>query len=143
MSSVSPQRRVGSQAVVSPFSHTNQQTFSYTHPLPSPQSHGPLDYAYGQNRQAASITGSMYGNRNLRARPSVQYVPTRHSINGVLPTPDPTVGGSMSVISDEDVALQQQKLLVGDFFEECGGEVTCVEHALGPPVGIEYRNTSQ
>jgi hypothetical protein len=47
-------------------------------------------------------------NHRLRTRPG-QY-PARHSIStpGVMPTPDPTIGGS--VISDEDAALQLMRL---------------------------------
>ena len=104
--SVSPQRRNGPAA--SPYTYSNQQTFAYTQPLPSPQSHGSGNYA--QNGMPAPYHNS-YAQppRQPRgARPSNSaFPPPRLSGGGVLPTPDPTVN---SVISDEDVALQLMRL---------------------------------
>lgn len=111
LSSVSPQRRVsGNQA--SPYSMSNQQTFAYSHPLPSPQSYGQGDALYHQGliTPYSQSTGPTPGPRS-RTRGSVQYGPHRHSggSGGVFPTPDPTLG-SASVISDEDVARQLMRL---------------------------------
>ena len=110
LSSVSPQRRISSHNGASPFSYTNQQTFAYNHPLPSPQSYGQGDVSYmqGLSTPYSASSGQPHGHRS-RTRGSVQYAPSHHSVNGslILPTPDPTVG---SVISDEDVALQLMRL---------------------------------
>lgn len=110
LSSVSPQRRISSHNGASPFSFTNQQTFAYNHPLPSPQSYGQGDVSYmqGLSTPYSASSGQPHGHRS-RTRGSVQYAASRHSVNGslILPTPDPTVG---SVISDEDVALQLMRL---------------------------------
>ncbi|OCK78898.1 hypothetical protein K432DRAFT_394386 [Lepidopterella palustris CBS 459.81] len=107
LSSVSPQRRISSQNGASPFSYTNQQTFAYSYPLPSPQSYGQGDVSYLQG--LATPYSNANGQHRSRTRGSAQYAPYRHSINGgqILPTPDPTVG---SVISDEDVARQLMRL---------------------------------
>jgi hypothetical protein len=103
ISSVSPQRRNG--PAVTPYAYPNQQTFSYTQPLPSPQSHGSAHYH--QN----GMPGMGYGSHTQvrrGARPSnTVFPPPRLSGDGILPTPDPTVN---SVISDEDVALQLMRL---------------------------------
>lgn len=108
ISSISPQRRSGPGQAASPYAYPNQQTFSYTQALPSPQSHGSGHY------MQSAMPPNPYGAyaqppRQLRgARPTpTTYPPARLSGNGVLPTPDPTVG---SVISDEDVALQLMRL---------------------------------
>ncbi|KAK0659642.1 putative transcriptional regulatory protein C56F2.05c [Lasiodiplodia hormozganensis] len=108
ISSVSPQRRISSNNDVSPYSYSNQQTFSYTHPLPSPQSHGDVSYVQGfpMGTPYATSSGQPHGHRP-RTRGTGQGIP-RNSYGGVLPTPDPTIGGS--VISDEDVALQLMRL---------------------------------
>ncbi|PVI01053.1 hypothetical protein DM02DRAFT_642066 [Periconia macrospinosa] len=111
LSSVSPQRRVsGNQA--SPYSMNNQQTFAFSHPLPSPQSYGQGDALYHQGliTPYSQSTGPAPGPRS-RTRGSVQYGPHRHSggSGGIFPTPDPTLG-SASVISDEDVARQLMRL---------------------------------
>ncbi|KAF2225950.1 hypothetical protein BDZ85DRAFT_279611 [Elsinoe ampelina] len=101
VSSVSPQRRANGEAA-SPLPFSNQRTFMYNQPLPSPQSYGRSDYinqgVYGQTLP--------YNGHQLRGRPAMTYQP-RRSIGGILPTPEPTVG---SVISDEDVALQLMRL---------------------------------
>ncbi|KAF2817738.1 uncharacterized protein BDZ99DRAFT_484498 [Mytilinidion resinicola] len=109
LSSVSPQRRISSHNGASPFSYTNQQTFSYAHPLPSPQSygHGDVSYLQGLSTPFSASNGQPHGHRS-RTRGSAQYAPNRLLANGgIFPTPDPTVG---SVISDEDVALQLMRL---------------------------------
>ncbi|KAF2181932.1 hypothetical protein K469DRAFT_587822 [Zopfia rhizophila CBS 207.26] len=109
LSSVSPQRRISSHNGASPFSYTNQQTFAYSHPLPSPQSYGQGDVSYPQGLTTpySTSSGQAHGYRS-RTRGSAQYAPYRQSGNGlVLPTPDPTIG---SVISDEDVARQLMRL---------------------------------
>ncbi|KIW03468.1 hypothetical protein, variant [Verruconis gallopava] len=103
VSSVSPQRRIGQPNFGSPYQYSNQQSFSYQQPLPSPQSKG---YSDGQAGHPGATTPG-YGNRELRQRQTT-YSSTRYSTgNGVLPTPDPTIG---SVISDEDVAIQLMRL---------------------------------
>ncbi|KAF2740165.1 hypothetical protein EJ04DRAFT_531240 [Polyplosphaeria fusca] len=113
LSSASPQRRISSHNGASPYSlPNNQQTFAYMHPLPSPQSHGPVDMSYMQGLVTpySSSTGQLQGYRS-RTRGSGQYAPYRQSGNTglILPTPDPTIG-SVSVISDEDVARQLMRL---------------------------------
>lgn len=108
ISSISPQRRAGPPNLASPYAYSNQQTFSYTQPLPSPQSYG-SGAQFLQNGISGTGIGNGFPyptNRNLRGRPNIAY-PARQSIPGVLPTPDPTVG---SAISDEDVALQLMRL---------------------------------
>ena len=111
ISSISPQRRAGPPNIASPYAYSNQQTFSYTQPLPSPQSYG----SGAPYMQSAMPTNGFNGaypqpvNRQLRGgRPSgIGYPQNRPSVPGILPTPDPTVG---SAISDEDVALQLMRL---------------------------------
>ncbi|GAB7350641.1 hypothetical protein MBLNU459_g1204t1 [Dothideomycetes sp. NU459] len=104
ISSVSPQRRVNGDAVASPFSWSNQRTFAYPQPMPSPQSYGRADaHMLGQY-------GGAFGEHSgpqPRTRGPTTYGPPRQSTGGILPTPEPTVG---SVISDEDVALQLMRL---------------------------------
>ncbi|TKA70869.1 hypothetical protein B0A49_05630 [Cryomyces minteri] len=113
ISSVSPQRRISSNNGASPFSFSNQHTFAYTQPPPSPQSygHGDATYMQGGLMNTSSYLGSsaqQHGHR-LRGRGSVvAYPSSRPAYGGVLPTPDPTTVGS--VISDEDVALQLMRL---------------------------------
>ncbi|KAI9711774.1 MAG: hypothetical protein M1820_001919 [Bogoriella megaspora] len=106
LSSISPQRRIGSHNGASPSFFSNQQTFSYTHPLPSPRSYGQVDtYQTSAPPSASTYLNSGHGSRS---RGSMPYPPSRQSVSGVLPTPDPTTFGS--VISDEDVALQLMRL---------------------------------
>ena len=111
ISSASPQRRIGSHNGASPSFYSNQYTFSYTQPLPSPQSHG-----RGDNNPYISApppappylsSGGVQHEHKLRTRGANPHPPSRQSISGVLPTPDPTIG---SAISDEDVALQLMRL---------------------------------
>jgi hypothetical protein len=111
ISSISPQRRNGPPNIASPYTYSNQQTFSYVQPLPSPQSYGGSAQHFQNVMPSNGISNAFPypNNRQLRgSRPSgVGYPPARQSIPGVLPTPDPTVG---SAISDEDVALQLMRL---------------------------------
>lgn len=110
LSSVSPQRRISGNTAGSPYS-VNQQTFSYSHPLPSPQSYGQSEGAYLQGLVTpySASSGPVQGNRS-RTRGSAQHAHYRYSgSGGVLPTPETTLG-SISVISDEDVARQLMRL---------------------------------
>jgi hypothetical protein len=80
-----------------------------------------------QMGNAGAITPG-YGNRELRQRPTA-YAPARYgTTNGILPTPDPTIG---SVISDEDVALQLMRLGEASNFSSHGRTSTStVDDAL-------------
>ncbi|KAF2122905.1 hypothetical protein BDV96DRAFT_482275 [Lophiotrema nucula] len=111
LSSVSPQRRIGSHNGASPYALSNQQTFAFSHPLPSPQSHGQGDSSYLHGLVTPYSTSSAQAGYRSRTRGSGQYTPYRQSgVSGmILPTPDPTLG-SVSVISDEDVARQLMRL---------------------------------
>ncbi|KAF2865499.1 hypothetical protein BDV95DRAFT_507100 [Massariosphaeria phaeospora] len=102
LSSASPQRRISSNNGASPYSYSNQHTFAYSHPLPSPQ-----NYAHGDSLY---LQGAAQGYKS-RNRGSAQFTPYRQSGNGglIMPTPDPTLA-SASVISDEDVARQLMRL---------------------------------
>ncbi|KAK5122026.1 hypothetical protein LTR85_004272 [Meristemomyces frigidus] len=129
ISSISPQRRSGPGNAASPYAYPNQQTFSYTQPLPSPQS-----YASNGNYMQTGMASNGYNsavqqpNRQLRGRTNgVSYPPARHSNGGVLPTPDPTVG---SVISDEDVALQLMRLGDPTAFSHGRTSTSTVDDAL-------------
>ena len=101
ISSVSPQRRVSGNMAGSPYS-TNQQTFSYSHPLPSPQSYGQGDSSYMSNGLITPYSMSS-GTTGYKPR---QYTHRYSNSGGVLPTPEHT----LSVISDEDVARQLMRL---------------------------------
>ncbi|XP_014554816.1 hypothetical protein COCVIDRAFT_17513 [Bipolaris victoriae FI3] len=110
LSSASPQRRISGNTAGSPYS-VNQQTFSYSHPLPSPQSYGQGDSSYMQGLVTpySTSSGPAQGNKS-RARGSGQHSHYRYSgSSGMLPTPDTTLT-SISVISDEDVARQLMRL---------------------------------
>ncbi|KAL6708636.1 hypothetical protein ACN47E_002617 [Coniothyrium glycines] len=108
LSSVSPQRRISGNTAGSPYS-VNQQTFSYSHPLPSPQSYGQGDNSYlqGMVTPYSGSTGPASGYRS-RTRGTGQSG-HRYSGSGVMPTPD-TMLANISVISDEDVARQLMRL---------------------------------
>ena len=125
ISSISPQRRNVPGNAASPYGYTNQQTFSYNQPLPSPQSYGSNGH-YMHNH----ITTNGYSNgshaANKHVRRSGGSVSHRHS-GGVLPTPDPTVG---SVISDEDVALQLMRLGDPTAFSHGRTSTSTVDDAL-------------
>lgn len=101
ISSVSPQRRISGNMAGSPYS-TNQQTFLYSHPLPSPQSYGPGDSSYISNGLVTPYSMSS-GATGYKPR---QYTHRYSNSGGVLPTPEHT----LSVISDEDVARQLMRL---------------------------------
>ncbi|KAF1849298.1 uncharacterized protein K460DRAFT_277566 [Cucurbitaria berberidis CBS 394.84] len=110
LSSVSPQRRISGNTAGSPYS-VNQQTFSYSHPLPSPQSYGQGESSYMQGLVTpySTSSGPVQGYR-ARTRGSAQHAHYRYSgSGGILPTPETTLG-SISVISDEDVARQLMRL---------------------------------
>ncbi len=108
ISSISPQRRPGPLNAASPYP-SNQQTFAYSQPLPSPQSYGGA-FPHPGHSYAGSGYSAPYQPpppRQLRGRPGGSSYGSRPSAGGILPTPDPTVG---SAISDEDVALQLMRL---------------------------------
>jgi hypothetical protein len=110
LSSVSPQRRISGNTAGSPYS-ANQQTFSYSHPLPSPQSYGQGDSSYLQGLVTpySTSSGPVQGYKS-RTRGSGQHAHYRYSgSGGILPTPETTLA-SISVISDEDVARQLMRL---------------------------------
>ncbi|EMC98462.1 hypothetical protein BAUCODRAFT_66299 [Baudoinia panamericana UAMH 10762] len=123
ISSISPQRRSGPGNATSPYAYSNQQTFSYTQPLPSPQSYGG---GVNHTQSGMAANGGFAPNKQLRGRPNVTYPPPRHS-NGIIPTPDPTVG---SVISDEDVALQLMRLGDPTAFSHGRTSTSTVDDAL-------------
>ncbi|KAH8722708.1 hypothetical protein GQ44DRAFT_729344 [Phaeosphaeriaceae sp. PMI808] len=110
LSSVSPQRRVSGNTAGSPYSIGNQQTFSYSHPLPSPQSYGQVDSSYlpGLATPYSASSNPAHGYKG-RSRGSGHYGQYRYSGSGAMPTPDTTLA-SVSVISDEDVARQLMRL---------------------------------
>lgn len=120
ISSISPQRRNAPGNAASPYAYGNQQTFSYTQPLPSPQSYGS-----GVNYMQPGPNG-YHANRQIRGRPSVNYSAGRGP-NGTMPTPDPTVG---SAISDEDVALQLMRLGDPTAFSHGRTSTSTVDDAL-------------
>ncbi|RDW94871.1 hypothetical protein BP5796_00634 [Coleophoma crateriformis] len=107
-SSVSPARRMEHQRGSFPFTNPSQHPFSNPHPLQSPQSY---NNGFGQ---PGMYTTPASGAR--RTRGSGSYPVARHSLgstpgnsSGILPTPDPTVGSTMSE-EDKDVALQLMRL---------------------------------
>ncbi|KAF1969082.1 hypothetical protein BU23DRAFT_582863 [Bimuria novae-zelandiae CBS 107.79] len=112
LSSVSPQRRVSGNNAASPYSMNNQQTFAFSYPLQSPQSYnqGDTTYLHGLPTPYSTSSGQMQGYRS-RTRANTQGGPYRQggTPGGIMPTPDPTLG-SVSVISDEDVARQLMRL---------------------------------
>lgn len=126
ISSISPQRRAGPNA--SPYPNTNQQTFSYNHAMPSPQS-------YASGFVQPPFPGNPYHNgfqppsRQLRGgrASAASYASNRNSGGGILPTPDPTIG---SVISDEDVALQLMRLGDPTAFSHGRTSTSTVDDAL-------------
>lgn len=128
ISSISPQRRAGPNA--SPYINTNQQTFSYTQPMPSPQS-----YSNASGYMQPPFPGNPYHNgfqqpnRQLRGgrASGASYASNRNSGGGILPTPDPTIG---SVISDEDVALQLMRLGDPTAFSHGRTSTSTVDDAL-------------
>jgi hypothetical protein len=112
LSSVSPQRRISGNTAGSPYSNNNQQTFSYSHPLPSPQSYGQVDssYLHGLATPYSASSVSAQGHKS-RPRGPGQHGQYRHSGSyGVMPTPEHANLANVSVISDEDVARQLMRL---------------------------------
>ncbi|KAI9718445.1 MAG: hypothetical protein M1812_004166 [Candelaria pacifica] len=118
-SSISPQRRNDNQSGPSPNAYATQRSFSFSHPLQSPQTWASNGHTFGYPPQVGlsypAPPGQQHGHR-LRNRddPTYSLATREHAVipngraSGVLPTPDPTVGGSC--ISDEDVALQLMRL---------------------------------
>jgi len=106
---MSPQRRAGPPTAASPYLPSNQQTFSYSPALPSPQSYGGGFYQQpnGYQYNAFSMPYQAPPPRQLRGQAGTTYQPMRSSTGGILPTPDPTVG---SVRSDEDAARSLLRL---------------------------------
>ncbi|KAF1346121.1 hypothetical protein BDV97DRAFT_378993 [Delphinella strobiligena] len=102
ISSVSPQRRVNGDIVASPYSWSNQRTFSWQQPLPSP-----LSYTRPESHFSQYAAHGHYNAQHFRSNGHVNYGPPRQSTGGILPTPEPT---ACSTISDEDVALQLMRL---------------------------------
>jgi hypothetical protein len=105
-SSVSPARRLEHQRASFPYTTSSHNPFSNPHPLQSPQSFG-----NGLVHPGAYTTPAAQGRRT---RGGAAYPPNTQpgstpSGNGVLPTPDPTVGSCMSE-EDKDVALQLMRL---------------------------------
>ena len=118
ISSISPQRRSNGQDNASPFARPTQRNFTWSQPLPSPQSYGFGEHTYGivaQNKLPATAPPVAENGRRLRDRTNAPGLSTRSSTGmvpraqgfGILPTPDPTIA---SCISDEDVALQLMRL---------------------------------
>jgi hypothetical protein len=100
-------------AAGSPYS-VNQQTFSYSHPLPSPQSYGQGDSSYLQGLVTPYSTSSNQAARRLlqlreclsrtgppRGLAQHSHYRSPYGSGGALPTPDTTLA-SISVISDEE-----------------------------------------
>ncbi|KAI9775107.1 MAG: hypothetical protein M1835_005933 [Candelina submexicana] len=118
-SSISPQRRTDNQSGPSPVAYATQRSFSFNQSLQSPQSWASHGHTFNYPPQVGlsypAPPGQQHGSR-LPSRDDPTYpLSSRDSIvvpngraSGVLPTPDPTVGGSC--ISDEDVALQLMRL---------------------------------
>ncbi|KAI7362800.1 hypothetical protein KC328_g18969, partial [Hortaea werneckii] len=124
ISSISPQRRSGPGNAASPYGYPHQSTFSYTQPLPSPQSYGSNGHYMPPGATSNGFSSNSQAGRSSvrRSGGSTQ----RHS-GGVLPTPDPTVG---SVISDEDVALQLMRLGDPTAFSHGRTSTSTVDDAL-------------
>lgn len=104
-SSMSPARRIENQRPALPFVHPGPHAFANPRPLQSPQS-----YTNGYSHVGMFATPAT---DSRRQRNSIGYT----SGNGILPTPDPTVGSCMSE-EDKDVAIQLMRL----------GEMTNVSH---------------
>ncbi|KAK2000368.1 hypothetical protein LX36DRAFT_434071 [Colletotrichum falcatum] len=101
--SVSPARRAEPQRASLPFVHPGQNPFTNPLPLQSPQSH---NSGYGHGGYYATPSSERHG------RNSIGYAgqgSNFNSTNGILPTPDPTVGSCMSE-EDKDVAIQLMRL---------------------------------
>ncbi|KAI0834713.1 hypothetical protein F5Y06DRAFT_150507 [Hypoxylon sp. FL0890] len=96
--SVSPVRRVEHQRPAFPFAHPGQNAFTNVRALQSPQSYS---NGYGQAGMFATPM-----NDSRRHRGSIGYP---GNTNGILPTPDPTIGSCVSE-EDKDVAIQLMRL---------------------------------
>ncbi|ROT40856.1 hypothetical protein SODALDRAFT_106161 [Sodiomyces alkalinus F11] len=96
--SISPARRVEHNRPSLPFVQPRHNTFAHVPPLHSPQQQGTVAGHTAQFATPAPDT--------RRARGSIGY--PEHN-NGILPTPDPTVGSCMSE-EDKDVAIQLMRL---------------------------------
>lgn len=115
-SSISPQRQsIVHEGAGSPFARPTHRPYAYQ-PLPSPQSYGHSEHAYGtsSSRNTAYATPMVpeHGQRSrdrTTTQSSGQFSNPVGQTNGpgVLPTPDPTIA---SCISDEDVAMQLIRL---------------------------------
>ncbi|KAL3423414.1 transcriptional regulatory protein C56F2.05c [Phlyctema vagabunda] len=107
-SSVSPARRMENQRAFI-FTNPNQHPFSNPHPLQSPQNYS---NGFGQpgiyTTPAPSARRTRGGASYPPGRQSMGTTPTGNS-SGILPTPEPTVGSTMSE-EDKDVALQLMRL---------------------------------
>ncbi|KAL5606151.1 uncharacterized protein BROUX77_003344 [Berkeleyomyces rouxiae] len=97
-SSVSPTRRMDSHRNSISFSTGSQNPFTNTRPLQSPQSYG-----YGPNFYGTPSADTKTANHSLYGQHGTP--------NGMVPTPDPTVG---SCISDEDKDVAMQLMRLGD-----------------------------
>ncbi|KAH8696674.1 putative C6 finger domain protein [Talaromyces proteolyticus] len=111
-SSISPQRRsTGQDGEPSPFARPVQRPFNNRHPLPSPQSYGYNENAYGSSSTKSSVYSTpIFPEHGHRLRPSggpYSGSGNHQTVPGILPTPDPTIA---SCISDEDVAMQLIRL---------------------------------
>ncbi|KAF6831852.1 transcriptional regulatory protein C56F2.05c [Colletotrichum plurivorum] len=99
--SVSPARRAEPQRPSLPFVQPGQNPFTNPLPLQSPQSH---HNGYGQAGYYATPSSERHG------RGSIGYAGGNFgSVNGIMPTPEPTVGSCMSE-EDKDVAMQLMRL---------------------------------
>lgn len=102
--SVSPARRMDQHRSSLSFVPGAQNPFSNPRPLPSPQSY---NNGYGQ--------GVYTTPDGHRSRGSISYptngIGIHNGTNGILPTPDPTVG---SVVSEEDKDVAIQLMRLGD-----------------------------
>ncbi|KAI1256111.1 hypothetical protein MGN70_002272 [Eutypa lata] len=96
-SSMSPARRIEHQRPPLPFVHPGPHAFANPRPLQSPQSY---NNGYGHVGMFATPMSD-----TRRQRTSMGYP----NGNGILPTPDPTVGSCMSE-EDKDVAIQLMRL---------------------------------
>ncbi len=106
-SSVSPARRMEHQRAAFPFTNPSHNPFSNPQPLQSPQSNENRFRQPGPySTPAASGRRTRGGASHPAHRKSISVTPNG---NGILPTPDPTVGSCMSE-EDKDVALQLMRL---------------------------------
>ncbi|CRG83723.1 hypothetical protein PISL3812_01078 [Talaromyces islandicus] len=128
-SSISPQRRsTGQDGEPSPFTRPVQRPFMNRAPLPSPQSYGYSENAYGSGSAKSSIYSTPIFPEH-RLRPSGQYISSgnQQTVPGILPTPDPTIA---SCISDEDVAMQLIRLGDASNFSHGRNSTSTLDDAL-------------